>query len=96
MRPNRSKLRLDDWSTLLSHSLLYQLAQEGASSDLYVITPFVIVADGLRLTIRNSGVLRGWIDDDWRWLNERVGTVRWSAAFCAVLARHAVFDFSRR
>jgi len=55
--------------------LLYQLAQEGASSDLYVITPFVIVADGLRLTIRNSGVLRGWIDDDWRWLNERVGTV---------------------
>jgi len=27
------------------------------------------------LTIRNSGVLRGWIDDDWRWLNERVGTV---------------------
>src|SRR5215213_332727 len=55
--------------------LLYQLAQEGASSDLYVITPFVIVADGLRLTIRNSGVLRGWIDDDWRWINERVGTV---------------------
>ena len=33
------------------------------------------VADGLRLTIRNSGVLRGWIDDDSRWINERVGTV---------------------
>ena len=55
--------------------LLYQLAQAGASSDLYVITPFVIVADGLRLTIRNSGVLRGWVDDEWCWLNERVGTV---------------------
>lgn len=55
--------------------LLYQLAQAGASSDLYVITPFVIVADGLRLTIRNSGVLRGWVDEEWRWLNERVGTV---------------------
>jgi hypothetical protein len=55
--------------------LLYQLAHAGASSDLYVITPFLIVADGLRSTIRNSGVLRGWVDDDWRWINERVGTV---------------------
>lgn len=55
--------------------LLYQLAQARVSSDLYVITPFVIVADGLRLTIRNSGVLRGWIDNEWHWLNERVGTV---------------------
>jgi hypothetical protein len=55
--------------------LLYELAHAGASSDLYVITPFVIVADGLRSTIRNSGVLRGWVDGDWRWLNERVGTV---------------------
>jgi hypothetical protein len=55
--------------------LLYRLAQAGATSDLYVITPFIIVADGLRLTIRNSGVLRGWVDEEWRWLNERVGTV---------------------
>lgn len=55
--------------------LLYRLVQAGASSDLYVITPFVIVAEGLRLTIRNSGVLRGWVDEEWRWLNERVGTV---------------------
>jgi AAA domain len=55
--------------------LLYQLAQAGASSDLYVITPFVVVADGLRLTIRKSGVLRGWVDEESRWLNERVGTV---------------------
>lgn len=55
--------------------LLYQLAHAGASSDLYVITPFVIVAEGLRSTIRNSGVLRAWVDEEWRWLNERVGTV---------------------
>jgi len=53
--------------------LLYQLAQAGASSDLYVITPFVVVAEGLRLTIRKSGVLRSWVDEEW--LNERVGTV---------------------
>lgn len=55
--------------------LLHQLAHARASSDLYVITPFVMVVDGLRLTIRNSGVLRGWVDEEWRWLNERVGTV---------------------
>ena len=55
--------------------LLRQLAHAGASSDLYVITPFVKVADGLRLIVRKSGVLCGWVDDEQRWLNERVGTV---------------------
>jgi hypothetical protein len=55
--------------------LLYRLAQAGASSDLYFITPFVNVAEGLCVAIRNSGVLRGWVDEEWRWLNERVGTV---------------------
>jgi superfamily I DNA and/or RNA helicase len=44
--------------------------------DLYIITPFVIVADRLRKRVRESGVLGGWIDEDeWRWTNERIGTV---------------------
>jgi hypothetical protein len=55
--------------------LLRQLAQAGATSDLYVITPFVIVADRLRQLVRESGVLRGWVEDDWRWTHERIGTV---------------------
>lgn len=55
--------------------LLGRLAQERACSDLYVITPFVIVADRLRGLIRETGVLKNWIADDWRWINERVGTV---------------------
>jgi len=55
--------------------LLRQLAQARVSSDLYVITPFVIVADRLRRIIRETGVLQNWVDDEWRWLNERVGTV---------------------
>lgn len=55
--------------------LLGRLAHEGASSDLYVITPFLVVAEGLRSIIRKSGVLHGWVHEERRWLNERVGTV---------------------
>jgi hypothetical protein len=56
--------------------LLRRMAQAGAKPDLYIITPFVIVADRLRQAVRESGVLKGWIDeDDWHWTNERIGTV---------------------
>lgn len=56
--------------------LLHRLRTYGAMPDLYVITPFVMVADRLRQTIRESGVLRGWVsEDEWRWINERIGTV---------------------
>lgn len=55
--------------------LLRRLAEARASSDLYVISPFVIVAEGLRRIIRQTGVLQNWVDDESRWINERVGTV---------------------
>lgn len=56
--------------------LLRQIAAPRVKPDLYLITPFVIVADRLRQTVRESGVLNGWVDeDDWRWTNERIGTV---------------------
>lgn len=56
--------------------LLRQMAQADAKPDLYIITPFVIVADRLRQAVRESGVLKGWVDeDDWRWTSERIGTV---------------------
>jgi AAA domain len=56
--------------------LLRQMAQADTKPDLYIITPFVIVADRLRQAVRESGVLRGWVDeDDWYWTNERIGTV---------------------
>jgi hypothetical protein len=52
------------------------MAQSGIKPDLYVITPFVIVADHLRQTMRDSGVLKDWTHaDDWCWTNERIGTV---------------------
>lgn len=55
--------------------MLGQLAQARASSDLYVITPFVIVADRLRRILRQTGVLQNWVADESRWTKERVGTV---------------------
>lgn len=56
--------------------MLHQLKQAGVEPDLYIITPFVIVADRLRQTIHESDVLRGWVNqDEWRWIDERVGTV---------------------
>ena len=55
--------------------LLRHLAQARANSELYVITPFRGVADRLRWTIREAKILQNWVDDEWRWLNERVGTV---------------------
>jgi superfamily I DNA and/or RNA helicase len=55
--------------------LLHQLALASASSDLYIITPFVIVAENLRQLVRESGVLKGWVDPEWRWTQERIGTV---------------------
>ena len=56
--------------------MLRQLKQMGVKPDLYVITPFVIVADRLRQTIRESDVLSGWVsEDEWHWINERIGTV---------------------
>ena len=55
--------------------MLRRLAHARGCSDLYVITPFVIVADRLRGLIRETGVLKNWIADEWGWTNERVGTV---------------------
>lgn len=55
--------------------LLRQLGEARASSDLYVISPFVVVAEGLRRVIRETGVLHNWVDDGSRWINERIGTV---------------------
>ncbi|HEY6802004.1 MAG TPA: AAA domain-containing protein [Pyrinomonadaceae bacterium] len=55
--------------------MLRQLGQAKCSPDLYVLTPFVIVAERTRELIRQTGVLKGWINEEWHWTNERVGTV---------------------
>jgi hypothetical protein len=56
--------------------LLRKMALAHVKPDIYIITPFVIVANYLRQSVRESGMLNGWVsEDDWRWTNERIGTV---------------------
>jgi hypothetical protein len=55
--------------------LLRKLAAAGVALDLYVVTPFVAVADGLRALIVETGVLGGVVDDVRAWTRERIGTV---------------------
>lgn len=56
-------------------ALLHSLRRAGVTPDLYVVTPFVAVQDGLRQLISDNGVLNGWTQDASAWLKERVGTV---------------------
>jgi energy-coupling factor transporter ATP-binding protein EcfA2 len=58
--------------------LLRQLAAQGITPDLFIITPFVIVADRLRQLVRESGVLADLgveEGDHWKWTSDRIGTV---------------------
>jgi hypothetical protein len=56
--------------------LLRQLADADVKPDLYIVTPFVIVADRLRQAIRTSGILEACrIEDSWSWTAEHVGTI---------------------
>jgi superfamily I DNA and/or RNA helicase len=55
---------------------LQKLKAAGVKPDLYIISPFVIVAERMRQMILRSNILNGWVDeDDWRWVASRVGTV---------------------
>jgi hypothetical protein len=54
--------------------LLAKLRTANVIPDLYIITPFVIVAQNLRTTIQNSGILEGWVENS-KWIYERIGTV---------------------
>lgn len=48
-------------------SIIWHLAQAGVSPALSIITPFVIVADRLRQTVCESGMLNDWVEEDvWR------------------------------
>jgi hypothetical protein len=55
--------------------LLEEIARAGLEFDLYIVTPFVIVADGVRRMIAESPVLAEAIPDLAAWARSRVGTV---------------------
>lgn len=67
----------DKWSAAegaLAVDLLRRMPQADHPPDVYVITPFVVVQNHMRMLIRQSGLLDAWKCDE-RWLYERVGTV---------------------
>ena len=55
--------------------LLSALRERGVTPDLFIVTPFVVVKDGLRRTILESRVLHDWVTDPGKWVQDRVGTV---------------------
>lgn len=68
----------DKWCPEEGHEavrLLEQIIAKGIAPDLYVVTPFVQVADGLRAAIRDSAALNTAIPELGSWVYERVGTI---------------------
>ncbi|HEV7669625.1 MAG TPA: ATP-binding protein [Thermoanaerobaculia bacterium] len=55
--------------------LLRRLAEADVEPNLYIVSPFVLVAQNLRTIIRESRLPSRWIADLRAWTNERVGTV---------------------
>ena len=56
-------------------TLLCTLKAAGCAPDLYIVTPFLVVQQKMRKHLHESGILTGWVDNPWRWINEHVGTV---------------------
>ena len=55
--------------------MLHQLRHAGVKPDIYIVTPFVVVAE-FTSSGRESGILKGWVNEDkWRWVKQRIGTV---------------------
>lgn len=66
------------WSKEEGHevmNLLQTIRDGGCEPDVYIITPFVDVQNGLRSLLRTSSVLEGWVDEPYQWINGHVGTV---------------------
>lgn len=55
--------------------MIERIVAASIAPDLYVVTPFVIVANGLRRLLRDSAVLASAVPDLDRWLRERIGTI---------------------
>ena len=68
----------DKWSSeegLQVVAMLRALQQRGVSPDLFIVTPFVAVQDGLRRMIAEQHDLNDWFGDARRWASDNVGTV---------------------
>ncbi|WP_162560950.1 DEAD/DEAH box helicase [Methylobacterium durans] len=57
-------------------AMIQRLAEAGTPTlDLYVVSPFVIVARRLRERLLTSGLLERWTSDPYGWTRDRIGTV---------------------
>lgn len=74
----RSQSGFDKWSAeegKIVLELLRKIKSAGLKPDIYIITPFVIVAENIRSLITDSGILTGWVENNYSWCFERVGTI---------------------
>jgi len=55
--------------------LLKQAKNAGCAANIYLVTPFVDVQNGMRGLAEQSRVLDGWAPDPASWILERIGTV---------------------
>ncbi|MXV51517.1 hypothetical protein GS399_11095 [Pedobacter sp. HMF7647] len=55
--------------------VLKRLKAASIYPNIYIITPFVIVADNLRRLLIDSRILDSWVDEPFKWPYERIGTV---------------------
>ncbi|WP_375332946.1 DEAD/DEAH box helicase [Candidatus Tisiphia endosymbiont of Psammoecus bipunctatus] len=56
--------------------LLYKLKSASIFPNLYIVSPFKLVAGNLRKIIKDHHILESWITTDTNlWLNERIGTI---------------------
>lgn len=68
----------DKWSPEEGHKVIDMLARlivAKTKLDLYIVTPFRLVAESLRRAIVTSGVLGVPAEEAWIWVKTRVGTV---------------------
>lgn len=76
IKPTRTE---DKWSEAEGQAVINLLRRLGDAGvpelDIYIISPFRIVAQRLRERIGASEILLPWTDKPWEWARDRVGTV---------------------
>jgi hypothetical protein len=69
----------DKWSEAEGEAAIHILRQLAEANileiDIYLISPFRVVAQRLRERVQSSGLLQRWTNDPWKWTRERIGTV---------------------
>lgn len=69
----------DKWSEAegaIVLEMLQKLRTDDVAPSLYIVTPFVVVADRLRQLVLKSNILNDWVTEEaWVWVHARIGTV---------------------